>query len=136
MCLLVSGAALAGCGQDQPDRPPVHPVEGQVTLNGQPLAGAYVVLHPKNNADPRVIAARGQTDSSGKFRATTFNANDGAVAGEYAVTVQYYQPIDNGGSSEPGPNVLPPRLALPDSTDIRVRVTEGPNTLVPIEVRR
>jgi hypothetical protein len=60
----------------------------------------------------------------------------GTVRPISSITVQYYQPIDNGVGSEPGPNVLPPKLALPDSTDISVRLTEGPNKLVPIEVRR
>ena len=135
--LLVFGlAALVGCGGgDGVARLPVHPVEGAVTRNGKPLANALVALHPKGG-DPRAITARGQTDAEGKFVVTTYDQNDGAPEGEYAVTVQYFELIKNGGSSEPGPNVLNPKISSPNQTDIVVKVAAGPNKLPPIEVER
>ena len=134
--LAVGMATMTGCGAKNADRLPVFPVEGLVTLNGQPLPNAFVVLHPKGTSDSRALAARGQTDQHGQFKVTTYDAGDGAPAGEYAVTVEYHQLIGSGGSLEPGPNVLPPKYASPDATDLSVRVAEGPNTLPPIELRR
>jgi hypothetical protein len=129
-------ATLVGCGKNS-DRVQVFPVEGQVTLNGHPLANAFVVLHPKDANASGVPAARAQTDSNGTFRASTYEADDGAAVGEYAVTIEYYQPIDNGnGSSEPGPNVLPARLGSPQTTEHVLRVTANPNKFPPIEVSR
>ena len=134
--LLVGTAGLIGCSAKHPDRLSVFPVEGQVNVNGQPLANAFVVLHPKNGSDPRLLAARGQTDQNGKFKVTTYEAGDGAPVGEYAVTVEYHPLVNLGGSYEPGPNVLPPKLASPSTTDVTVRVAASPNTLPPIDVRR
>jgi hypothetical protein len=126
---------LVGCSRKSEDRVEVHPVQGQVTFQGKPLPQAFVVLHPKNASDPRAIAARGQTDAAGNFRLTTYDADDGAAVGEYAVTVQCYRAVDKGGGLEPGPNILPPKFATPTSTDIVVRVAEGTNTLPPISIR-
>ncbi len=134
--LLVGTAGLIGCSAKHPDRLSVFPVQGQVTVNGQPLANAFVVLHPKGGSDPRLLAARGQTDQNGNFKVTTYEAGDGAPVGEYAVTVEYHPLINLGGSYEPGPNVLPPKLASPSTTDVTVRVAASPNTLPPIDVRR
>jgi hypothetical protein len=128
--------ALVGCGGEGAARLPVHPVEGVVTRDGKPLANALVALHPKTPQAGHEIAPRAQTDANGQFKVTTYDTNDGAPEGEYAVTVQYYQLIQNGTSSEPGPNVLSPKISLPSTTDIVVKVASGPNKLAPIEVGR
>jgi hypothetical protein len=129
-------AGFMGCGSKNADRLPVFPVEGQITLNGQPLAHAFVVLHPKGNGDPRLLPARAQTDRNGNFQVTTYEAADGAAAGEYAVTIEHHPLIGNGNSFEPGPNVLPPKYASPETTDVTVSVAERPNRPPPIDVRR
>lgn len=127
---------LAAVGCNKSDRVPVHPVEGQLTWNGQPLANAFIVLHPQNAAaDSKVLPARAQTDAEGKFQVTTYDQADGAAIGEYKVTVEYYRPVKNGGGFEPGPNVLPPKLARPETSEITVRVAEGKNTLEAISLR-
>lgn len=59
------------------------PVQGEVTLDGQPLAGAKVMFMPQAGGRP----LEGTTDTAGKFRLTTNQPNDGAAAGEYVVTV-------------------------------------------------
>jgi len=129
-------ATLVGCGGgDGIVRLPVHPVEGQITRNGKPLANALVALHPKGG-DSRAITARGQTDENGNFKVTTYDQNDGAPEGDYAVTVQYYQLVKTGSSAEPGPNVLNPKISSPNQTDIVVKIAAGPNKLSPIEVER
>ena len=126
--------AALGCSQGD-GRIAVHPVEGQLTWKGQPLPNAFVVLHPKDPTDTRVLPARAQTDAEGKFQVTTYDQADGAAAGDYKVTIEYYRPIKNGSGFEPGPNVLPPKLSRPDTTEISVRVAAGKNTLEPISLR-
>jgi hypothetical protein len=132
----IGSTVFMGCGSKNEDRLPVFPVEGQITLNGQPLANAFVVLHPKANRDPRLLAARAQTDPNGNFHVTTYEAADGAAVGAYAVTIEQHPLVGNGHSFEPGPNVLPPKYASPETTDLIVQVAEGPNKLPPIDVRR
>src|SRR5678815_5998609 len=73
------------------DRLKTHPVEGFVQFEGRPLPNAFVVLHPKGLADAKVLPAHAKTDTSGKFKASTYDANDGAIAGEYSVMVEYQE---------------------------------------------
>ena len=72
--------ACAGCGGG----PKTYKVDGIVTLDGKPLAGATVAFMPQ--AEDGHLA-RGLTDQDGKFQLSTFGTNDGAVRGEYKVTV-------------------------------------------------
>lgn len=135
--LAATFVVLTGCSSEPaPDRLAVFPVSGQVRLNGNPLANAFVVLHPRQPADARTLPARGKTDQEGRFQLTSYEANDGAAIGEYAVTVEYYQLVKNGESYIAGPNVLPPKIANPATSDIVVRVATGENRLTPIELRR
>ncbi|MFN0018381.1 MAG: hypothetical protein ACKVP0_08985 [Pirellulaceae bacterium] len=85
--LLVPLLAM-GCGGDGIARLKTHPVEGVVQFEGKPLAGAFVVLHPKGVSDPKHLAAQAKTDATGKFKPATYDTSDGAIAGEYSVTVQ------------------------------------------------
>jgi len=82
-CALVPLVLLVvpGCGgKGKPVR-----VNGSVTLDGKPLAGATVTFVPAGAARGRM--AGGITDGDGQFRLTTFAEGDGALPGEYKVTV-------------------------------------------------
>jgi len=75
-----------GCGtRDKP-----VPVSGKVTVNGLPVANAGIVFHPK---DGKGRPASAETDEGGSYRLTTFNAGDGALKGEYRVTVVWEEPV-------------------------------------------
>lgn len=127
-------AAIVGCGGGD-GRLTVHPVEGVITRDGKPLANALVALHAKAKpSSGESVAPNGQTDENGLFKLSTYDANDGAPEGEYAVTVQQYQPIKTANGIEPGPNVLSPKLSQPSTTDITVKIVAGPNKLSPIDV--
>jgi hypothetical protein len=79
------GAALvvtAGCGGGAK---PVK-VAGRVTLDDQPLAGATVTFTPTDAGTGHIAA--GRTGEDGEFRLTTFSIDDGAVPGDYKVTVK------------------------------------------------
>jgi hypothetical protein len=58
-------------------------VQGEVTLDGQPLPNAKVMFMPATGGRP----AEGTSDANGKFRLTTNSPHDGVAAGEYVVTV-------------------------------------------------
>jgi len=97
MAIAALGSIAAGCGG--PEYPPTYPVTGVLTMDGQPIEGAQVVFH--SDTTPRLPS--GTTDADGKFRLTMVRPDDGAMEGEYSVTV--YKP---GGipPAEPSPEAL------------------------------
>src|SRR5258706_2532366 len=78
--LAVAACLGLGCGgSDQP-----LPVSGKVTVNGVPVANAGIVFHPK---DGKGRPASAETGEDGTYRLTTFKDSDGALKGEYRVTL-------------------------------------------------
>jgi len=73
--------AVSGCGGDGKVS-----VNGVVTLDGQPIEGAIVTFIPVAKEGQ---IAHGTTDKEGAFQLTTTKPNDGALPGEYKVTVVY-----------------------------------------------
>lgn len=134
--------ALIGC------RDPHQPVsvEGRLTLNGAPVAGAMVnfILDGGDGKEGRM--AYGRTDKNGVFRLTTLNPNDGALPGAYRVIVTKSEPVAPGvpiptfpntpegraerenfldrayGSKPRTRNLLPGRYANPETTPFRATV--------------
>ena len=85
---------LAGCGGK------TVPVEGNVTLDGEPLAGATVMFIPvKEGGQP----ATGLTDANGKFQLKTGNDKTGALPGEYKVVVSVAEEMKFSGGDHPDP---------------------------------
>jgi hypothetical protein len=133
LLLVAAIGSIAGCNSR--DGVALFPVEGVLKCNGQPLAGAQVVFHPRERT-AKVPPARAQTDASGKFKLTTFNTHDGAPAGEYAVTVEFFPLQQWQDEFIAGRNVLPPRYASPATTDLRIRIANEPNKLNALEIKR
>ena len=129
-------ALLAGCGSGGPERVPVVKVETKVLFEGQPLPGAFVVLHPKANVNPKAISARGYVDELGNLKPTTYIEGDGVAPGEFAVTVEYRPLVQTADGVSAGPNVLPERYASPTTTDLIIRVAEGKNEVPPLNLSR
>lgn len=99
LCLVV---VLAACSRRA--GPAVEFVEGQVTLDGQPLADALVGFSPI--ARPG-YSASGRTDARGLYRLTTSRGGGplrGAPAGEYVVTVRKYRNQMESLGPEPDPS--------------------------------
>jgi hypothetical protein len=132
--MLTLAALLAGCGQS--DRGALFPVAGRLTCNGQPLAGAQVVFHPQAPSDGKALPARGTTDAAGKFRLTTLVSDDGAAAGTYLVTVQYYPLVQWQDEFLAGTNILPPKYAAPATTDLKVEVSREMAEVPTLEIKR
>lgn len=133
VALALFAALLVGCSKPQVERVAVHPVSGQVTLNGRPAAGALVVFHAKQPAD--APPPRAQADSSGNFQLSTFAGADGAPAGEYVITVELRPLMQKDGEFVPGPNQVPPKYTQPKTSSLTAQVVEGENN-VPIKILR
>lgn len=86
--------AAAGCGKPE-GRMDVYPVSGTVLIDGQPAAGADVVLHPTFPlSDKDADYPRAGVGEDGRFTISTYDEGDGAPAGTYKVS------IFRGGDSE------------------------------------
>lgn len=129
VCALIS----AGCGG--PKRKPVFTTEGKVLLaNGSPAVNVTVFLHPPSSEqDP--VRPLGVTDENGVFKLTTYDANDGAPAGEYVVTLMY-EPLDSPLFRKKVKKVeIPPDFIKPETSPIRAKVEARPgNVLDPIKL--
>jgi hypothetical protein len=132
---LVALLAVSGCSSKKIEgRKEVFPVRGKLLVDNQPAPGAMVVLHPVGGTyDAERPSATVGPD--GTFELTTYVGKDGAPAGEYVVTAQWHVSADQN-SPGPWPNVIPPKYAKPDSSDLRVQIAAGPNDLQPIVIRR
>lgn len=135
--LALTALFAVGCGKAGPERIPVFPAEGSVLFDGKPVTGALVVLHPVGAApDGKTMSARAQTDKDGHFKLSTYDTGDGVPLGEYTVTVEWRKLIQKDGEFKPGPNVLPPKYSQPTTSDLKVRIAEGPNVLEPFTLKR
>lgn len=132
---LTALAAFGGCSAKKIEgRKEVYPAHGKLLINDQPAPGAMLVLHPVGGAyDAEHPSATAAPD--GSFSLSTYDGHDGAPAGEYVVTAQWYVSA-NKAAPGPWPNVLPAKYARPESSDLRVQITAGPNDLPAIVIRR
>jgi len=82
------------------------------------------VFHPQFEVPPGDPKPMGITDASGAFQLTSLHANDGALPGEYRVTIEQRQERASGEDVvRDGPNLLPARYAKPDTTPLHFTVT-------------
>jgi hypothetical protein len=74
-------------------------VQGVVTLDGKPVPGATVVFVPEEGSGR---PASGRTEADGTFRLTTYRTDDGALPGQYKVTVN----VSHGDKATEGGNPM------------------------------
>jgi hypothetical protein len=129
-------ACITQLGCSGGDTIPTYPVSGRVLVGGEPAAGAFVVFHPTGEAVPDQVRPTAQVQADGSFALATNDAADGAPAGEYAVTIEWYKLVQKGGEAQAGPNVVPPPYARPESTPIKVTIVENDNPLPPFQIVR
>jgi hypothetical protein len=103
-----------------------------VSYNGQPVKGAIVTFHPLplDRNDWRTVRPQCVTAADGSFQPSSLGQQDGAMAGEYAVTVMWTG--ENAGDS---PDRFQGRHADPKKPVLKVTVTAGENVLPPIELK-
>jgi len=139
--LLVHGCFLLGCSRS--NRLATYPVHGTLTYKGKPVAGATVDFLAPGAPRPAV----GNTDQAGHFRLTTFEPDDGAIAGKHVVIVlkSDYQPAANTAQVENDPaaieramlqsaiqqrrgkSLVPAKYADRKTTDLRIEVAPHEN---------
>lgn len=128
-------AILAGCGADD-GRVPVYPAQGKVTVSGEAPDGALVVLYPAKGGTEAELRPSGRVKPDGTFRLTTYVADDGAPAGEYTATIQWNKLIKQGRDYKAGPNIVPGAYAATDSSPWKIKVSEAPNDLAPLDIKK
>ena len=123
-----------GCAGNE-GRAPVYPVTGQVKVANEIPEGALVVLYPSgpSNADLR---PSGKVKQDGSFTLTTYDADDGAPAGDYVATIQWNKTIKRGNEYAAGPNVVPPAYATQDKSPWKIHVAAGATTLEPLNITK
>jgi hypothetical protein len=130
--ILVFG--LSGCmGTDAKSNPlpKTEPVTGKVTMDDQPLSGAYVTFIPAGSTQG--IECSGLTNSEGVYVPRQMRGEEGVPAGDYKVVIsrmlQNGQPIDpdKPPSTEGGvlTESLPPKYSNPGSTTLKAKVDPG-----------
>src|SRR5689334_6662664 len=96
LVLLLVG--VAGCGSS--NQPALYPVQGKVVVDGQPAANVMVRFNPLGDTSPLPLASQGITGSDGTFTLSTHQTADGAPAGQYAVTFQWFDlRVDKDGEN-------------------------------------
>ena len=146
VCLFIALLMVSGCGGDSGTA--TVKVKGVVMAGGKAVDGAVITFYSKSGGE----AASGRTDAEGKFQLTTRKPNDGAVPGDYVVTVSKsdgateataYDPSKGGalspdyikqmqnvskGSKDPAKGALPAKYAsIKDSGLVRTVTASGPN---------
>jgi len=124
--------SAAGCGPPAEVRPVLIPVQGSLLVNGKPAAGAMVVFHPAGGTsiDERGSRPKATVLPDGSFEVTTYQAGDGAPAGDYDVAVLWL--VNNGGDSSW--DKLRGAYADPERTNLRVSIDEQGGMLDPIRI--
>lgn len=128
---LVAGISLIvlGCGKT-PEK--LYPVQGTVTVGGQPLNGGTVQFEmlDKGSASGKVYTAAGEIGEDGHYELRTFD-QPGAPAGEHRVWVTPYfagMP-DQLGVDNRRRSPVPRKYMMPTTTDLTFTVNEADNTI-------
>jgi hypothetical protein len=125
---------LAGCSGEQ-GRVVVYPVNGKVTIAGEVPEGALIVLYP-TEGDRGELRPSAKVRQDGSFSLTTYQANDGAPSGQYAVTIQWNKLIKKGQDHVAGPNVIAQEYTSRDSSPWKINVAARSNELELVNITR
>ena len=111
-------------------------MRGQVRLDGKPLADAVIVFHPLTEQALPAPQPLAFADAEGRFALTTVRKDDGALIGDYAITIELRAPRAAGEETvRDGKNLLPSRYAKPATSGLRYQVVAGNNEVPPLELK-
>lgn len=112
--LLVGG--LIGCGGAKDDLPARVPAQVTVTYKNAPAEGALVTFVSSKGTRP----AFGTTDAQGVTRLSTYGNNDGAIPGDYQITITKVK-VEGGTPVDPkDPNAMAPRPSAKPSVTVHL----------------
>lgn len=132
LCLLAA-CCLSSCGPAKPERLPVYPTQAKITMQGKPIEKVMLVLHPLNGLDLQGAAKpNAKTDKDGVCKLSTYDAQDGAPAGKYAVLLYWFRndPDEDGSMDR-----FQGRYANPNKPVAIIDIQAGQNTLPPIDLK-
>lgn len=132
--ILLLTIVCTGCEQELPVR---FPVSGKILVNGQPAAGAKVRFLNTDEFQKSMPVAYAETGEDGSFRLSTVEARDGALPGEYRVTVVWPSRVQNEfGETVDGPDQLGGKYATPQQPVDTVTISSGNNDLEPFQLQK
>ena len=136
-CIIIAICTLAvlGCSKTpELSLPPRHPVQGKVLHRGQPAKGFRVTFHPQGDFGPLQFAPSAITAADGSYRLRSYDPDDGAPLGEYAVTIEWPDHIIEANDPDPKPVVdrLRGAYADPQRSKFKASVVSGQNDVPPI----
>ena len=133
--LLIASIAVVASGCKNSDEPLV-PFSGRVLVDGKPAAGAAIAFHPADASNGTHPVA--QVDVNGDFQLTTIRSGDGALPGEYRVTLTWYvsPPRKKGVEGEESPvrNLIPNKYARGETTPLTTTIRPDANEPIRIEI--
>lgn len=125
-CLLLAAVVCAGCDSG----PQMAPVEGRVTLDGEPLKFGTVMFQHEKGGQP----AKGEIQPDGSFVLSTFRPEDGAVVGNQKVRISCFSSEDPAIKAQGGPQgdslgqlLIPQKYAAFGTSGLRVEVKPDGN---------
>jgi hypothetical protein len=83
-----------GCSKKNSLGAPTYPVRGQVLVDGVATPGVTIMFVPKDGQN--IQTASGRSDEQGRYVLGTAASNDGAMEGDYIITVQKTQTEASG----------------------------------------
>jgi serine/threonine-protein phosphatase CPPED1 len=132
---VVAGAALLlGSCSDGFKMRKTYPVSGQVKVDGKPLKGVSIALHPDDKTMERERPL-GETDENGKFTLTTYYTGDGAPEGGFTVCLAVVPTGDDGSDQQKRVfNPIPEKYGKAETSDLKVTIKAGGNELPAFEI--
>jgi hypothetical protein len=137
--LCVACSWLAGCGGPKQGQMPTAQVTGQITYRGAPLGRGEVKFIPVQTSDKAVRVAYGTLDEQGRYRLGTYGQGDGAILGDYQVTLEARDEMPGGVGkrktahgfvpAQQPKSLIPERYADPAKSALTAHVAAGSNTL-------
>lgn len=121
-----------------PSRPvSVHPVKGNIVMDGTSLANASIVLHRVGDSKiPANLHPRARVKEDGSFVLETFDPADGAPDGDFIATVFLNEVKEVNGEKQMGPNILPVVYSRPETSPLKLKITPSTSELQPLELSK
>ena len=131
--LLLAGMAaigflglLPGCGGSSSNLPPLAPVSGKVTLDGNPLPRGTVTFIPDESKGTKGPTAVGQIGPDGRFTLQTAQ-QPGAVLGHHKVRVRARQEAKTPQEEGKEPSLIPLKYENENTSGLTFEVKAGRN---------
>lgn len=135
-CLLTIAATMQTSCSERKNHEPLVSVRGTVFYQQLPAAGARVSFVPIIGSSS--LRPQGSVGTDGSFELSTYELNDGAPAGRYAVAITWPgpNPRSNGAGDDEiqGPDRLNGRYSDPSASVWQVEVGSTPLQLEPFQL--